>query len=113
MCSSAVRFHIICDARIENVGKYQSCMVSKLRMIYGNRARIGTLAAEISAAEAEVEAAGAAEDYERAEALQMAAEQKQAQLDKDAQQVTALETRYQQAGDAKESIEQVMRALNM
>ena len=60
-----------------------------------------------------MEAAGAAEDYERAEALQMAAEQKQAQLDKDAQQVTALETRYQQAGDAKESIEQVMRALKM
>ena len=24
-----VRFHIIRDARIENVGKYQSCMVSK------------------------------------------------------------------------------------
>ena len=29
-----VRFHIIRNARIENVGKYQSCMVSKLRMIW-------------------------------------------------------------------------------
>ena len=29
-----VRFHIICNARTENVGKYQSCMVSKLRMIW-------------------------------------------------------------------------------
>ena len=29
-----VRFHIIRNARIENVGKYQSCMVSKLRIIW-------------------------------------------------------------------------------
>ena len=29
-----VRFHIIRNARIENVGKSQSCMVSKLRMIW-------------------------------------------------------------------------------
>ena len=29
-----VRFHIIRDARIENVGKSQSCMVSKLRIIW-------------------------------------------------------------------------------
>ena len=29
-----VRFHIIRYARIENVGKYQSCMVSKLRIIW-------------------------------------------------------------------------------
>ena len=29
-----VRFHIIRSARIENVGKYQSCMVSKLRIIW-------------------------------------------------------------------------------
>ena len=29
-----VRFHILRNARIENVGKYQSCMVSKLRIIW-------------------------------------------------------------------------------
>ena len=29
-----VRFHIIRNARIENVGKNQSCMVSKLRIIW-------------------------------------------------------------------------------
>ena len=29
-----VRFHIIRNARIENVGKSQSCMVSNLRMIW-------------------------------------------------------------------------------
>ena len=29
-----VRFHIIRNARIENVGKSQSCMVSKLRFIW-------------------------------------------------------------------------------
>ena len=29
-----VRFHIIRNALIENVGKYQSCMVSKLRIIW-------------------------------------------------------------------------------
>ena len=29
-----VRFHIIRNARIENVGKSQSCMVSKLRLIW-------------------------------------------------------------------------------
>ena len=29
-----VRFHIIRNARIENVGKSQSCMVSKLRVIW-------------------------------------------------------------------------------
>ena len=29
-----VRFHIIRNARIENVGKSQSCMVSKLRIIW-------------------------------------------------------------------------------
>ena len=29
-----VRFHIIRNARIENVGKFQSCMVSKLRIIW-------------------------------------------------------------------------------
>ena len=29
-----VRFHIIGHARIENVGKYQSCMVSKLPIIW-------------------------------------------------------------------------------
>ena len=29
-----VRFHIIRKVRIENVGKYQSCMVSKLRIIW-------------------------------------------------------------------------------
>ena len=29
-----VRFQIIRNARIENVGKYQSCMVSKLRIIW-------------------------------------------------------------------------------
>ena len=29
-----VRFHIIRNARIETVGKYQSCMASKLRIIW-------------------------------------------------------------------------------
>ena len=29
-----VRFHIIRNARIYNVGKFQSCMVSKLRIIW-------------------------------------------------------------------------------
>ena len=29
-----VRFHIIRNARIENVGTYQSCMVSKSRIVY-------------------------------------------------------------------------------
>ena len=29
-----MRFHIIRNARIENVGKYQSCMVSNLRIIW-------------------------------------------------------------------------------
>ena len=29
-----VRFHNIRNVRIENVGKYQSCMVSKLRIIW-------------------------------------------------------------------------------
>ena len=29
-----VRFHIIRNARIENVGKYQSCMLSNLRIIW-------------------------------------------------------------------------------
>ena len=29
-----MRFHIIRNARIENVGKSQSCMVSKLRIIW-------------------------------------------------------------------------------
>ena len=29
-----VRFHVILDARIENVGKSQSCMISKLRMLW-------------------------------------------------------------------------------
>ena len=32
-----VRFHIIRNALIENVGKYQSCMVSKLRIIWKER----------------------------------------------------------------------------
>ena len=29
-----VRFHIIRNARIDNVGKYQSCMVSKVRILW-------------------------------------------------------------------------------
>ena len=29
-----MRFRIIRNARIENVGKYQACVVSKLRIIY-------------------------------------------------------------------------------
>ena len=33
-CGVRVRFHIIRNARIENVGKSQSCMVSKLRIIW-------------------------------------------------------------------------------
>ena len=32
-----MRFQIIRNARIDYVGEYQSCMVSKVRMIYGNR----------------------------------------------------------------------------
>ena len=34
-----VRFHIICIARTKNVGKYQSCMVYNLRIIW-KRTRI-------------------------------------------------------------------------
>ena len=36
-----VRFHIIRNARIENVGKSQSCMVSKLRIIWKQTVAIG------------------------------------------------------------------------
>ena len=39
-----VRFHIIRTARIENVGKYQSCMVSKLRIIW--KQTVGSAAAD-------------------------------------------------------------------
>ena len=35
--ASQVRFQIIRSARISNVGKYQSCMVSKLRIISDGR----------------------------------------------------------------------------
>ena len=35
-----VRFHIIRNARIENVGKSQSCMVSKLRIIWKQTVRV-------------------------------------------------------------------------
>ena len=35
-----VRFHIIRSARIENVGKSQSCMVSKLRIIWKQTVRM-------------------------------------------------------------------------
>ena len=41
-----VRFHIIGNARIKNVGKYHSCMVSKLPIIYGNRPYYLALAAQ-------------------------------------------------------------------
>ena len=34
MVALRVRFHIIRNACIENVGKYQSCMVSNLRIIW-------------------------------------------------------------------------------
>ena len=34
-----VRFHIIRNARIENTGKYQPCMVSKLRIIWKQTVR--------------------------------------------------------------------------
>ena len=34
LAADQVRFHIIRNARIENVGKSQSCMVSKLRIIW-------------------------------------------------------------------------------
>ena len=35
-----VRFHIIGSARIENVGKSQSCMVSKIRMLWQQTAHL-------------------------------------------------------------------------
>ena len=35
-----VRFHIIRNARIENLGKSQSCMVSKLRIIWKQTVRL-------------------------------------------------------------------------
>ena len=35
-----VRFQIIGNARIENVGKYQSCMVSKLPIIWKQTVRL-------------------------------------------------------------------------
>jgi len=38
-----VRFHIIRNARIENVGKSQSCMVSKLRIIWKQTVVLGEL----------------------------------------------------------------------
>ena len=34
-----MRFHIIRNARIDNVGKYQSCMVSKVRIIWKQTVR--------------------------------------------------------------------------
>ena len=40
-----VRFHIIRNARIENVGKSQSCMVSELRIIWKQTVPMPTLAA--------------------------------------------------------------------
>ena len=38
-----VRFHIIRNARIENVGKSQSCMVSKVRIVWKHRGVRGPL----------------------------------------------------------------------
>ena len=35
-----VRLHIIVNVRIKNVGKYQSCMVSKLRIIWKQTVRL-------------------------------------------------------------------------
>ena len=34
LCHGRVRFHIIRNARIENVGKIQSCMAFKLRVLW-------------------------------------------------------------------------------
>ena len=42
-CSQAfeqARFHIIRNARMENVGKSQSCMISKLRIIWKQAERV-------------------------------------------------------------------------
>ena len=36
-----VRFNIIRNARISNVGNYQSCMVSELRIIWKQTVRVG------------------------------------------------------------------------
>ena len=40
MCVQQVRFQIIRNACIENVGKYQSCMVSKLPIIWKQTVRV-------------------------------------------------------------------------
>ena len=37
-----VRFHIIRNARIDNVGKYQSCMVSKVWIIWKQTVAVGS-----------------------------------------------------------------------
>ena len=56
----AVRFHIIRNARIENVGKYQSCMVSKLRITWKQ-----TREAEEETVPAAALLAGATDDAKR------------------------------------------------
>ena len=43
-----VRFHIIRNARIENVGKSQSCMVSKLRIIWKQTVCVITCAVRLA-----------------------------------------------------------------
>ena len=54
-----VRFHIIRNARIENVGKSQSCMVSKLRIIW--KQTVGGLNGELNASGAAAHAVTVAE----------------------------------------------------
>ena len=56
-----VRFHIIRNARIENVGKSQSCMVSKLRIIWKQIRRHKNESRRAVIDAAEIEAAMAAQ----------------------------------------------------
>ena len=66
-----VRFHIIRNARIENVGKSQSCMVSKSRMLWKQTVRLAATAnsaddsgAATNAAAADAGAGGGASEWD-------------------------------------------------
>ena len=48
-----MRFHIIGNARIKNVGKYQSCMVSKLPVIWKQDSAIASDETELTKMAAE------------------------------------------------------------
>ena len=56
-----VRFHIFGNARIDNVGKSQTCMVSKLRIIWKQTVEPAALNAVPGAARALPRAAAAAQ----------------------------------------------------